>query len=71
MNFVIVIYKTIKKVKRKPKPQVTSNDIIKIFSKGETFNGKIYCRMLDQRPGLRQRRNQNFAKGGLETKIFC
>ena len=51
------------------KPQITRNDVIKIFRKEGLFTGQKYRRMEDQKPGPGFAYNLGFAKEErLETK---
>ena len=52
------------------KPQITRNDVIKIFRKGGLLMGQRYCRMEDQKPGPGLACNLGIAEEkGLEPKV--
>ena len=54
----------------KTKPQITRNDVFKIFRKKGLFTGQRYRRMEDQKPGPGLACNLGFAKEkGLERKV--
>ena len=52
------------------KPQITRNDVIKIFPKEGLFMGQNYRKMKDQKSGPGLACNPDFAKGkGLKPKV--